>query len=279
VRPASFIGLHFFSPVDKMPLVEVILGKQTGEEALARALDYVQQIRKTPIVVNDSRGFYTSRVFMTYCNEGMALVKEGVLPALIENAGKQAGMPVGPLAVHDEVSLELSAKIHKQTKKDLGAAYTGPSAISVAMKLVALGRLGKKAGKGFYDYPPPGDRTAKKSLWPGLAELWKPAKKQPDVEHVKKRLLYVQSLETVRCMDEGVVTTAADADVGSILGWGFPPWTGGTLSLIETVGLAKFVEECDALAAKHGPRFAVPDSLRQRAARNEPFYPAPPRRA
>jgi 3-hydroxyacyl-CoA dehydrogenase/enoyl-CoA hydratase/3-hydroxybutyryl-CoA epimerase len=282
-RPASFIGLHFFSPVDKMPLVEVILGKQTGEEALARALDYVQQIRKTPIVVNDSRGFYTSRVFMTYCNEGMALVKEGVLPALVENAGKQAGMPVGPLAVHDEVSLELSAKIHRQTKKDLGAAYTGPSAIAVAMKLVALGRLGKKAGKGFYDYPPqgppPGDRMAKKTLWPGLAELWKPAKKQPAVADVKKRLLYVQALETVRCMDEGVVTTAADADVGSILGWGFPPWTGGTLSLIETVGLAQFVAECDVLAAKHGPRFAVPDSLRQRAARNEPFYPAPPRRA
>ena len=271
-RPASFIGLHFFSPVDKMPLVEVIMGKQTSQEALARALDYVQRIRKTPVVVNDSRGFYTSRVFMTYCNEGMELLKAGVTPALIENAGKQAGMPVGPLAVHDEVSLELSAKIHKQTKKDLGAVYHPISAIGVALKMVALGRLGKKSGKGFYDYPPAGDRTTKKSLWPGLTELFRPARKQPAVDEVKKRLLYVQALETVRCMDEGVVTDPADADVGSILGWGFPPWTGGTISLIETVGLQAFVAECDRLAAAYGPRFAVPDSLRQRAARNQPFH-------
>ena len=274
-RPANFIGLHFFSPVDKMPLVEVIMGKQTSQECLARALDYVQQIRKTPVVVNDSRGFYTSRVFMTYCNEGMALLKEGVSPALIENAGKQAGMPVGPLAVHDEVSIELSAKIYKQTKKDLGSTYAGPSAISVALKMVGLGRLGKKAGKGFYDYPPPGDRAAKKTLWPGLTELFKPAKKQPPVDEVKKRLLYIQALETVRCMDEGVVTDPADADVGSILGWGFPPWTGGTVSLIETVGLAAFVAECDRLAAAYGERFAVPESLRRRAARNEAFHAAP----
>jgi 3-hydroxyacyl-CoA dehydrogenase/enoyl-CoA hydratase/3-hydroxybutyryl-CoA epimerase len=277
-RPANFIGLHFFSPVDKMPLVEVIRGRQTSDECLAHALDYVAQIRKTPIVVNDSRGFYTSRVFMTYCNEGMALLKEGVLPATIENAGKQAGMPVGPLAVHDEVSLELSAKIYKQTRKDLGKAYQGPSAIAVALKLVALGRLGKKAGKGFYAYPPAGDKTAKKSLWPGLAEIFKPAKKQPAVAEVKQRLLYVQALETVRCMDEGVVTDAADGDIGSILGWGFPPWTGGTLSLIETVGLAQFVADCDRLAAKYGQRFAVPESLRQRAARGEGFYPAVARR-
>jgi len=279
-RPTQFIGLHFFSPVDKMPLVEVIMGRQTGDEALARALDYIAQIRKTPIVVNDSRGFYTSRVFMTYCNEGMALVKEGVTPALIENASKLAGMPVGPLAVHDEVSIELSAKIYKQTKKDLGAGYHGPSAIAVALKMVGLGRLGKKAGKGFYDYPPPGsDKSAKKSLWPGLTELYKPAKKQPTVDEVKKRLLYIQALETVRCMDEDVVTTAADADIGSIFGWGFPQWTGGTLSLIETAGLATFVAECDRLAAAYGPRFAVPQSLRDRAARNEPFHPAAPRRS
>ncbi len=269
-RPASFIGLHFFSPVDKMPLVEVILGKKTSDDALARALDYVQQIRKTPIVVNDSRGFYTSRVFMTYANEGMALLQEGVLPALIENAGKQAGMPVGPLAVHDEVSIELSAKIYQQTLADLGDTYTGPSAIAVALKFAEeLDRKGKKAGKGFYEYP----KDGKKYLWPGLAAAYPPAAKQPDVAEVKKRLLYVQALETVRCLDEGVVTEPADADIGSILGWGYPPWTGGTLSYIETIGLKAFVAESDRLAAAYGPRFEVPESLRERAAKNELFYP------
>jgi 3-hydroxyacyl-CoA dehydrogenase/enoyl-CoA hydratase/3-hydroxybutyryl-CoA epimerase len=269
-RPASFIGLHFFSPVDKMPLVEVILGKKTSDEALARALDYVQQIRKTPIVVNDSRGFYTSRVFMTYANEGMALLQEGVLPALIENAGKQAGMPVGPLAVHDEVSLELSAKIHKQTQADLGSKYTGPSAIAVALKFAGeLDRKGKKYGKGFYEYP----KDGKKFLWPGIAGVYPPAAKQPDVDEVKKRLLYVQAVETARCLEEGVVTEPADADIGSLLGWGYPPWTGGTLSFIETVGLKAFVAECDRLAAAYGPRFRVPDSLRARAEKNELFYP------
>ncbi len=269
-RPASFIGLHFFSPVDKMPLVEVILGSKTSDECLAKALDYVARIRKTPIVVNDSRGFYTSRVFMTYCNEGMALLQEGVLPALIENAGKQAGMPVGPLAVHDEVSLELSAKIHKQTQVDLGDKYTGPSAIAVALKFAEqLDRKGKKYGKGFYEYP----KDGKKFLWPGIAGVYPPASAQPDVEEVKKRLLYIQALESYRCFDEGVVTEPADADIGSILGWGYPPWTGGTLSFIETVGLPQFVAECDRLAAAYGPRFRVPDTLRARADRNELFYP------
>ncbi len=269
-RPSSFIGLHFFSPVDKMPLVEVILGRKTSPETVARALDYVQQIRKTPIVVNDSRGFYTSRVFMTYANEGMALLQEGVVPALIENAGKQAGMPVGPLAVHDEVSLELSAKIHKQTQADLGDKYLGPSAIAVALKFAnELDRKGKKFGKGFYEYP----KDGKKFLWPGIAGVYPPAAKQPDVDEVKKRLLYAQAVETVRCLDEGVVTEPADADIGSILGWGYPAWTGGTLSFIETVGLQAFVAECDRLAATYGPRFKVPDSLRARAAKNELFYP------
>jgi len=270
-RPASFIGLHFFSPVDKMPLVEVIMGRKTSEEALARALDYVAQIRKTPIVVNDSRGFYTSRVFMTYANEGMALLQEGVLPALIENAGKQAGMPVGPLAVHDEVSIELSAKIYKQTRADLGDKYTGPSAIAVALKFAEeLDRKGKKSGKGFYEYP----KDGKKFLWPGIASIYPPAATQPDIAEVKTRLLCIQALETYRCLEEGVVTEPADADIGSILGWGYPPWTGGTLSYIETIGLKAFVTECDRLAAACGPRFKVPESLRARAAKNELFYPA-----
>ena len=194
-RPASFIGLHFFSPVDKMPLVEIIMGEETSDEALARSLDYVRQIRKTPIVVNDSRGFYTSRVFGTYTNEGMALLKDGVLPALIENAGKQAGMPVGPLAVYDEVTIELGVKVYKQTLADLGEDYVAPSAMDVALKFVEeLDRKGKRYGKGFYDYPEGG----RKRLWPGLAEHYPPAASQPDVEEVKKRLLYIQAIETVR---------------------------------------------------------------------------------
>jgi 3-hydroxyacyl-CoA dehydrogenase/enoyl-CoA hydratase/3-hydroxybutyryl-CoA epimerase len=275
-RPANFIGLHFFSPVDKMPLVEIIVGRRTSAETLARALDYVAQIRKTPIVVNDSRGFYTSRVFMTYCNEGMALLQEGVLPALIENAGRQAGMPVGPLAVHDEVSLELSVKIYQQTRKDLGESYAGPSAIAVALKFAEeLGRKGKKYGKGFYEYPAPGQKDGRKQLWSGIAQVYQPAARQPSVEEVKKRLLYIQALESYRCLEEGVVTEPADADLGSILGWGYPPWTGGTLSFIETVGLAAFVAGCDRLAEACGPRFRVPDSLRARAARDERFYPGP----
>ncbi len=276
-RPANFIGLHFFSPVDKMPLVEIIVGRHTSKECLARALDYVQQIRKTPIVVNDSRGFYTSRVFMTYCNEGMALLQEGVSPALIENAGRLAGMPVGPLAVHDEVSLELSTHIHRQTLADLGERYTPPSAIGVALRLVEeFDRRGKKAGKGFYDYPAAnGTGKGHKHLWPGLASAFPPAATQPPLEVVKQRLLCIQALETVRCLEEGVITEPADADVGSILGFGYPPWTGGTLSYIETVGLSRFVADCDRLAASCGPRFLPTQGLRERAATSRLFYPPP----
>jgi 3-hydroxyacyl-CoA dehydrogenase/enoyl-CoA hydratase/3-hydroxybutyryl-CoA epimerase len=207
----------------------------------------------------------------------MALLQEGVLPALIENAGRQAGMPVGPLAVHDEVSLELSARIHKQTQADLGSSYTGPSAIAVALKFAEeLDRKGKKYGKGFYEYPPAGQKDGRKFLWPGIAGVYPPAAQQPDVEEVKKRLLYVQAVETARCLEEGVVTDPADADIGSILGWGYPAWTGGTLSFIETVGLQAFVTECDRLAAAYGPRFRVPDALRKRAASDQPFYPRGP---
>ncbi len=261
-RPEQFIGIHFFSPVDKMPLVEIILGEKTGEEAIARAMDYVQQIRKTPILVNDSRGFYTSRVFSTYVKEGMELLAEGVKPALIENAAKMAGMPVGPLAVHDEVTIDLSYKILMQTKKDLGDKFVPAQADEVVRHFQEdLQRKGKRFGAGFYEYP----KDGRKYLWPGLEQEYPPAEKQPEVEYIQKRLLYVQSVETARCMEEGVVPEPADADVGSILGWGFPPWTGGTLSLIDTVGIGKFVSECEALAERHGPRFAPPEWLRQRA--------------
>jgi len=270
-RPESFIGLHFFSPVDRMPLVEIILGQKTSQACLARAMDYVKAIRKTPIVVNDSRGFYTSRVFGTYVNEGLALLAEGVNPALIENAGRMAGMPVGPLAVADEVSLELVHKIRKQTKADLGDAYRGHPGDAVIDRMVEdLGRLGKKAGKGFYDYP----ENDRKRLWPDLAQHFPLAAVQPDVEEVKKRLMFVQSVETARCMEEDVVTDPRHADVGAVFGWGFSPSRGGTISQIQAVGVPTFVSECDRLAQAYGPRFAPPKLLRDMAAAGESFYAA-----
>jgi len=270
-RPDQFIGLHFFSPVDRMPLVEVILGKKTSDQTLAWALDFVQQIRKTPIVVRDNRGFYTSRVFATYTNEGMALLKDGVQPALIENAAVLAGMAVGPLTVSDEVTIELIYKVDKAARGDLGDDYGAPSAIDVTHRMVEdLDRLGRRYGKGFYEYPEGG----RKHLWPGLAEHWPLAAEQPDLEEVKKRILYVQALDSFRCLDEGVVIEPADADIGAILGWGFPTWTGGTLSLIETVGLPAFVADCDRMAKAYGPRFAVPERLRAMARSGETILPA-----
>jgi len=269
VRPANFIGIHFFSPVEKMPLVEIIVGKQTSPETLARAIDYVMQIRKLPIVVNDSRGFYTSRVFATFTNEGMTMLAEGVAPALIENVAKQAGMPVGPLAVLDEVTLELVYHVSQQTRRDLGEAHREASSWPVVRKMVEdLKRLGKRHGQGFYDYP----ADARKHLWKGLAQHFPVAKVQPAPEEVRQRLLYIQALETARCMEEAVLTDPADGDLGAIFGWGFPAWTGGTLSFIDTVGAAAFIAECDRLAKAYGPRFAPSDWLRKRAASGQKFY-------
>jgi len=267
----NFIGLHFFSPVEKMPLLEIIMGDKTSQAALAKSLDFAQRIGKTPIVVNDSRGFYTSRVFATYVMEGLALLKEGVKPALIENAGKMAGMPVGPLALADEVSLGLMHHVQSQTKADLGDAYKAhPADEVVGLFVEKLGRVGKKAGKGFYEYPESGD----KRLWPDLAQHFPLADSQPDVETVKKRLLYIQCLETVRCMDEGVVETASEADVGSILGWGFAPFLGGVLSAMEVIGLDQVVGDCQSFAQTCGERFTVPESLRAKAANGETFHAA-----
>jgi 3-hydroxyacyl-CoA dehydrogenase/enoyl-CoA hydratase/3-hydroxybutyryl-CoA epimerase len=236
-------------------------------------MDYIKQIRKTPITVNDSRGFYTSRVFGTYVSEGLTLLAEGVSPALIDNAGRIAGMPVGPLALADEVSLDLMAKVRRQTKADLGAAYEGNARSDALVDLMVekLGRLGKKVGKGFYDYPTDG---GKKRLWPGLATHFPPAAEQPDLDEVKRRLLYVQSIETARCLEENVVIDPRDADVGAILGWGFPPFLGGTVSQIQTVGAARFVAECDRLAQRYGKRFAPPKLLRDMAAGGRAFYTA-----
>jgi len=268
-RPESFIGLHFFSPVDKMPLVELIVGEKSSDEAIARGLDYIQQIRKTPIVVNDSPGFYTSRVFGTSTNEGMTMLAEGINPALIENAAKMAGLPVGPLAVMDEVTLELGYKITMQAASDFGEGYEFASAFPVMKKFVEeLDRKGKRFGKGFYEYP----EGEKKYLWPGLAELYPVKDKQPPVQEVIDRLMYRQALETARCFEEGVMDHPADADIGSIFGWGFPPWTGGTLSFIDTVGIKRFVAVCDRMAETYGARFAVSDWLRQRADKDESFH-------
>jgi len=270
-RPDRFIGLHFFSPVDRMGLVEVIVGKRTTKATIAHALDFVGQLRKTPIVVNDSRGFYTSRVFGFYCHEGMRLLEEGVSPALIENAGRMAGMPVGPLAVSDEVSIELLWKVIRQGEIDLGDKYVKPAGYEVVRRFVhELDRGGRKFGRGFYDYPEGG----RKRLWPGLAQLYPVRAEQPSLEQVKDRLLYVQAMETVRCLDEGVLTHPADGDLGSILGWGFPTWTGGTLSLVETVGLPRFVKECDRLARLHGDRYRPTRKLRKLAADGKTLYGA-----
>jgi 3-hydroxyacyl-CoA dehydrogenase/enoyl-CoA hydratase/3-hydroxybutyryl-CoA epimerase len=273
-RPDQFIGIHFFSPAEKMPLVEVIRGKKTSDEALAITLDFVQALKKTPIVVNDGRGFFTSRFCGCYIGEGEIMLKEGVAPALIENAGKLAGMPVGPLALADETAIDLGWKIHQAAEADLGAAYKPSPAVSVMEAMYPkLGRAGRKTAKGFYDYPEKGQ----KSLWPGLAEHFpqKPANEQPPLEELKKRLLYAQALDAVRCMEEGVLTAPEDGDVGGILGLGFAPFTGGPLSMIDTIGVAKFAAECDALAQKFGERFLPPKLLRDMAARGETFYPSP----
>jgi len=273
-RPEQFIGLHFFSPVDKMPLVEIIMGEQTSQHTLAWALDYVQQLRKTPIVVNDSRGFYTSRVFSTYVMEGMALLKEGVAPALIENAGKKAGMPVGPLALSDEVTLELMNRIGTQTRKDLGDAYVAHPADEVVKYMVEeADRIGKRTGKGFYDYPATDDKTAKKMLWSGLAERFPLAVTQPDADYVVKRLLHVQAVETLRCVSEGVITRAHEVDIGSIFGWGFAPHTGGTISYVETIiGMDRFIAEANELADAVGERYRVPANVIEKAAAGSSFY-------
>ncbi|MGD8578208.1 MAG: 3-hydroxyacyl-CoA dehydrogenase NAD-binding domain-containing protein, partial [Lysobacterales bacterium] len=268
-RPEQFIGIHFFSPVDKMPLVEVIVGKKTGDEAIARSLDYIQQIRKTPIVVNDSRGFFTSRVFGTFTSEGITMLSEGILPALIENAAKMAGMPVGPLAVTDEVTLELAYKVGKETAEAMGREYgTNASERVVEHMVEDVDRRGKRFGKGFYDYP----KDGKKRLWPGLADHFPVRDEQPDVQELRKRFLTIQALESARCLEEGVLTDAADGDVGSIFGIGYPAWTGGTLSYIDTVGIGEFVAECDRLAESCGDRFQVSDWLRERARNDQAFY-------
>ena len=266
-----FIGIHFFSPVDRMMLVEVIMGKKTGDAALAAALDYVRAIRKTPIVVNDSRGFYTSRVVGTYIREGHLMLTEGVPAAMIENVGRMAGMPVGPLSLTDEVAVDLAWKVLKATEADLGDKAIDPRQKALLEDMVEKrGRYGRKNGKGFYDYP----QSGPKRLWPGLIEL-QPTKLDPDtidVEELKHRLLAIQALESARCVEEGVVTDMREADVGSILGFGYAPFTGGTISYIDGMGAKAFVDMCNELAKKYGTRFKPGKLLRDMAKTGDTFY-------
>ena len=271
-RPANFIGVHYFSPVEKMPLVEIIMGEETSQETLAKTMDYVQKIKKTAIVVNDSRGFFTSRVFGTYTGEGMEMLAEGINPALIENAGKMTGMPMAPLALMDAVALDLAYKVGVQTKKDYeaeGKEFPISEPQKVLEEFVEKqGRLGKKNNKGFYEYP----ENGKKFLWPELFKLYDQIEDQPDVEILKQRLLYIQALETAKCYEENVLTDVRDADIGAILGWGMAPWTGGPLSFIDMVGIKEFVAEADKLAQKYGDRFTPCKMLRDMAEKNESFH-------
>ena len=248
--------------------IPIPFGEKTGDEALAKALDYVRQIRKTPIVVSDSRGFYTSRCFMTYPLEASNMLAEGISPVLIENSGVYSGMAVGPFAVNDEVGIDLSHHIGEATKAALGDAYKTEASHEVIGKLFELGRNGKKNKKGFYEYP----EDEKKFIWPGLADHYPLADEQPSQEDVTRRLLYRQALEVVRCMEENVVTAPEDADIGAIFGWGFAPWTGGPISMIDTLGIDTFVSECDELAKKHGDMFDVPAGLRKMQRDGEKFY-------
>ncbi|WP_300544413.1 3-hydroxyacyl-CoA dehydrogenase NAD-binding domain-containing protein [Maricaulis sp.] len=273
-RPENFIGIHFFSPVEKMNLVEIIVGEKTGDYALSRAIDFVTRIKKTPIVVSDTRGFYANRCVMRYVGEGLKMLGEGVKPALIENAAKMAGMPVGPLSLQDEVALDLGVKLIKQTQADLGDQYEPSGTEPILFKMVEeYDRLGRKNARGFYDYP--AEKGQPKRLWPELEQFapgGRYAADQPTADEIRDRILYAQALEAARCMEEGIVADPREADVGSILGWGFAPYTGGTLSFIDTVGAKAFVERAGELEAKYGDQFKVPALLEEMAEKGETFY-------
>jgi 3-hydroxyacyl-CoA dehydrogenase/enoyl-CoA hydratase/3-hydroxybutyryl-CoA epimerase len=270
-RPKNFIGIHFFSPVDKMMLVEIILGKKTGDTALATAIDYVRAIKKTPIVVNDTRGFYVNRCVLRYMSEAYQMLIEGVPAAMIENAARMAGMPVGPLALTDETAVDLAQKIMKQTIRDLGEKAVDRDQMALINTMVDKhGRFGRKNGKGFYDYPP---KPAKKKLWPGLKDLY--PQRDPDkidVVELEQRFLVTIALEASRVMEEGIVTDPREADVGSILAFGFAPFTGGTLSYIDGMGAANFVKLAKALQKKYGPQFKAPNLLVEMAGKGQDFY-------
>ena len=277
-RPENFIGIHFFSPVDKMPLVEIIAGEKTDDETIAHALDYVMAIKKTPIVVNDSRGFFTSRVIGQFINEGLGMLTEGVSPVSIDRAATQSGYPTGPIQISDELNLELMKKIRVASKTAVeaeGGTWVESPSEKVIDTMIELGRSSRLIGKGFFDYDEAGKRTG---LWPGLAEAFPVAAEQPDFQDLKDRLVFVMSLDTVRCLEENVLRTVADANIGSIFGIGFPPLLGGALQYINgyeapdgRIGVEAFVERAQELAAKYGERFEPPALLLDKAKNGELF--------
>ncbi|MFW8593389.1 3-hydroxyacyl-CoA dehydrogenase NAD-binding domain-containing protein [Cribrihabitans neustonicus] len=268
-RPDQFIGIHFFSPVEKMFLVEIIKGKETGDRAVAKALDYVRQIRKTPIVVNDARFFYANRCIIPYINEGMRMITEGVSPVLIDNAARQLGFPVGPVQLTDETSIDLGAKIARATKAAMGDAYPESPADDLIFWMEEQGRLGRKANAGFFEYDDKGKRI---EYWKGLQEKYPLAAAQPDLIEVQERLMFAQVLEAVRALEEGVLEDIREGDVGAILAWGFAPWSGGPFSWLDILGTPYAAERCDALAEAHGERFACPALLREMAEKGQSFY-------
>ncbi|MPL75478.1 Fatty acid oxidation complex subunit alpha [bioreactor metagenome] len=268
-RPEQFIGIHFFSPVDKMLLVEIIKGAKTGPVAVAKALDFVRQIRKTPIVVNDARFFYANRCIIPYINEGIRMLAEGVSPTLIENAAKLVGMPLGPLQLVDETSIDLGVKIAKATKAAMGDAYPDAAVDEVIFWMADQGRLGRKNKAGFYTYDEAGKRGG---FWDGLAPKYPEAAEQPDLAEVQHRLLMAQVLEAVRAFEQGVLEDIREGDVGAILGWGFAPWSGGPFSWLDILGAPRAAEICDDLTARFGARFETPALLRDLAATGESFY-------
>ncbi|MDQ7071777.1 MAG: 3-hydroxyacyl-CoA dehydrogenase NAD-binding domain-containing protein [Rhodobacterales bacterium] len=268
-RPEQFIGIHFFSPVEKMLLVEIIKGAETGDRAVAKSLDYVRQIRKTPIVVNDARFFYANRCIIPYLNEGLRMVSEGVAPALIDNAARQLGFPVGPLQLVDETSIDLAAKIARATKAAMGNAYPDSVVDDVVFFMEGEGRMGRKANAGFFDYDDKGKRGL---YWAGLADKFPRLDEQPTLQEVQDRLMFSQVLEAVRALEEGVLEDIREGDVGAILGWGFAPWSGGPFSWLDIIGTPYAAERCDQLSAKYGARFATPALLREMADDRESFY-------
>jgi 3-hydroxyacyl-CoA dehydrogenase/enoyl-CoA hydratase/3-hydroxybutyryl-CoA epimerase len=268
-RPDQFIGIHFFSPVEKMALVEIIKGAETGNRAVAKALDFARQIRKTPIVVNDARFFYANRCIIPYINEGLRMLHEGVEPALIENAAKLMGMPLGPLQLNDETSIDLGVKIAKATKAAMGTDYDNEQADEVLFWLFDQGRLGRKSSAGFYDYDATGKRQG---LWQGLRDHFGKENGNLDLLDVQHRLMFAQSLEAVRALQDGVLMDVREGDVGAILGWGFAPWSGGPLSWLDMLGADYGIARCDELQSRYGSRFAAPELLRTLAEEGKGFY-------
>ncbi len=268
-RPDQFIGIHFFSPVEKMLLVEIIKGKETGDRAVAKSLDYVRQIRKTPIVVNDARFFYANRCIIPYANEGARMITEGVAPQLVDHAAQLLGFPVGPVQLTDETSIDLGAKIARATKAAMGNAYPASQADDLIFWMEDLGRLGRKANAGFFDYDEKGKRQG---YWKGMHDKFPLADTQPDLRDVQDRLMFVQVLEAVRALEEGVLEDIREGDVGAILGWGFAPWSGGPFSWLDILGAPYAAERCDQLQEKFGDRFACPALLREMADKGQTFY-------